>query len=555
MTPRTIDQLPLLSATEHEQLLSTWNATAVAYPQDRCVHELIEAQVARTPEAIALVCDGEAISYGALQARADRVAGHLRARGVGPDARVGLCLHRRAELIVTMLGVLKAGGAYVPLDPAYPAERLRFMVSDSAPTVIVAEAATANVVQAGAAAVPVIDLIELMVADDAVGAAAASSVRPGHVAYVIYTSGSTGTPKGVAITHGNAVNFLTWAGQAFTADDLAHTLASTSLNFDLAVFECFAPLTVGGTVQLIDSALTLGATRAPITLLNTVPSAAAALVGSGGIPATVRTVNLAGEPLPRTLVEALWAAHPGLATVCNLYGPSETTTYSTWVAMPRAGGFDASIGRPLANTRVYLLDRHGAPVPVGVTGEIYLGGAGVARGYLRRPALTAVRFVADPYGAPGTRMYRTGDLARWQADGTVVFLGRADFQVKVRGFRIELGEIEAALTQHAGVREAVVMTRPSAAGDVQLVAYYVPAAEATLETATLRDHLRQTLPDYMLPAAYVGVAAWPLTPNGKLDSRVAAGTGRRDVGYSWLRTASGADRGNGRGDLGRGAAG
>jgi amino acid adenylation domain-containing protein len=521
--------LPLLTEAERHQLLVEWNDTKTEYPDDALIHELFEAQAARTPERIAVVHEERELTYGELNARANRLAHYLRTLGVKPDARVAICVERGLDMVVGLLAVLKAGGAYVPLDPMYPAERLSYMLQDSTPVAILTDAQVPASVQAelrsalvgGADAIPVIDL-----------QAAANSwakqpksnpkrmrvgLNPAHLAYVIYTSGSTGRPKGVAIEHRNAVNFLYWAQSSFTADQLSRTLFSTSLNFDLAIYECFAPLAVGATTQIVRNALDLGHAPHAVTLINTVPSSINALLDADGVPDTVRTVNLAGEPLKRALVERLFA-QTDVDTVCNLYGPSETTTYSTWVAMRREQGFAAHIGRPVANTRIYLLDAHRQPVPVGVAGEMYIGGAGVARGYLNRPELTAERFVADPFAnEPNARMYRTGDLARYLPDGTIEFLGRNDFQVKLRGYRIELGEIEAHLTQHPAIREAVVLAREDAPGDKRLVAYVVPEHAAADLAELLRAHLRATLPEYMVPAAFVALEALPLTPNGKVD--------------------------------------
>jgi amino acid adenylation domain-containing protein len=329
-----------------------------------------------------------------------------------------------------------------------------------------------------------------------------------HLAYVIYTSGSTGVPKGVAIEHRNTVNFISWAQRSFEAGELQHTLLSTSLNFDLAVYETFVPLSLGATVHVVRNALE---PVEGVTLINTVPSAINALLDERAVPASVRTVNLAGEPLKRSLVEKLFE-QTGVERVCNLYGPSETTTYSTWVSMPRAQGFQAHIGKPVANTRTYLLDARGQPVPIGVVGELYIAGDGVARGYLNRPELTAERFLEDPFH--GGRMYKTGDLARWLPEGNLEFLGRNDHQVKIRGFRIELGEIEARLQKLPGVKEAVVVARED-----QLVAYVVGEGEGEGETAELREALSRQLPQHMVPAAYVRLDALPLTPNGKIDRK------------------------------------
>jgi amino acid adenylation domain-containing protein len=340
-----------------------------------------------------------------------------------------------------------------------------------------------------------------------------------RLAYVIYTSGSTGRPKGVMIEHTSTVNLLAWAEASFTRSELAQTLLSTSVNFDLAVFELFLPLSMGGTVRLVRNLVTPGWSLEGTTLVNTVPSAIAAVLDAGEVPATVETVNLAGEALKRELVERIFA-ESGVGAVANLYGPSETTTYSTWVRMPRSGGFVPHIGRPIANTQVYILDAHGAPVPIGVSGEIYIGGAGVARGYLNRPDLTAERFLADPFSAEaGARMYRTGDLGRWLPDGNIEYLGRNDFQVKIRGFRIELGEIESKLLACAGVREAVVLAREDVPGEKRLVGYVVPESGEAVSVSSLRESLQRELPEYMVPSLYVMLQRMPLTPNGKVDRK------------------------------------
>jgi len=509
-----VDRLELLSAAERRMVVEAWNATDAAYPRELCLHELFEAQAERAPEAVAVVHADRSLTYAELNARANRLAHHLRERGVGPGARVAVCAERGLEMMVGLLGVLKAGAAYVPLDPAYPEERLRLILEDSVPAAVLTHGeAAARLAAAGVPALPL--------GDDAAWAERPATnppragLEPRHLAYLIYTSGSTGRPKGVMIEHRNAVNFVCWGRGAFARDQLERTLFATSLNFDLHVFEAFVPLSVGAGVHVVRDALQLPQARR-VTLVNTVPSAMKALVETGGVPASVRTVNLAGEPLKEALAGEIFRTTQ-VERLCNLYGPSETTTYSTWVEMRRGDGFAPHIGRAVANTRVYLLDRAGGPVPVGVTGELYIGGDGVARGYLNRPALTAERFVPDPFSArEGARMYRTGDLGRWRADGNVQFLGRNDFQVKIRGFRIEPGEVEARLLEHPGVREAVVLAREDAPGERRLVAYCVGDA---LDADALRAHLAARLPEHLVPAALVRLDALPLTPNGKLDRK------------------------------------
>jgi amino acid adenylation domain-containing protein len=429
-------------------------------------------------------------------------------------------------LVVALLGVLKAGGAYVPMDPTYPRERLRFLLLDAGAALLLTETSLREGLPSEEPAQVVYLDRELASIETEPDAPLRSPVTAEHLAYVIYTSGSTGTPKGVAITHGNAVAFLTWAGQATPAPAGARVLATTSMSFDLSVYEIFGTLSWGGTVVLVEGALEL-ADRPDLlapgaaTLLNTVPSAAAALVRLGRLPQGLLRVNLGGEPVSRTLVEALYAA--GAGEVYNLYGPSETTTYSTAAHVPPGDSSVPSIGRPIANTRAYVLDRRLEPVPIGVAGELYLGGSGVARGYLGRPALTAERFVPDPFGpstgaAPGGRLYRTGDRVRWRADGTLEFLGRLDQQLKLRGFRVEPGEIETVLGGHPAVRAAAVIAREDAPGDMRLVAYVVLAG-MPLDDGELRRFLEQRLPEYMVPSAIVVLESLPLLPNGKLDRR------------------------------------
>ncbi|OKP02079.1 Amino acid adenylation [Xenorhabdus thuongxuanensis] len=525
ITKQTIASLPILSTSERHQLLVEFNATQADFPQETLIHQLVEAQAAQTPNTTAVVCGEQSLSYGELNRYANHLAHHLITLGVHPDDRIAICVERSLEMVVGLLAILKAGGAYVPLDPAYPTSRLAYMLEDAAPVVVITQK---NLTDRLTHAVPTVFIDNLLDNDnqelsqstgnpDAQGTGLTSN----HLAYVIYTSGSTGLPKGVAITHRNTVNFLTWVQRTFSAEALAHTLFATSFNFDLSVYECFAPLISGGTVHIVSDALSListkPATEQVINLINTVPSAIAHLSETNAIPPTVKTINLAGEALKSHIVEHLFA-HSGVENICNLYGPSETTTYSTWTCMNRMTNIVSHIGRPIANTQIYILDATGQPVPLGVIGEIYIGGAGVARGYLNRPELTAERFLSDPFSSePNARMYKTGDLGRWLPDGNIEYLGRNDFQVKLRGFRIELGEIEARLLQCHGVREAVVIAREDAPGQKQLIAYLRSLDDVELVPAELRQQLAQHLADYMLPSAFVTLDTFPLTPNGKLN--------------------------------------
>ncbi|WAC73175.1 amino acid adenylation domain-containing protein [Roseateles sp. SL47] len=522
---RRVGQLDLLGPQQRHELLEVFNATRTEYPRELLLHERFEAGVRLHPKRLALVCGDERLSYEDLNARANRLAHALRATGVRPDDRVAICMQRHAGLVVAVLAVLKAGGAYVPLDPAYPAERVAYMLSDCEPVAVLTQMLLQQDVRA---ALPI--GVPMLVVDGADAAGIAEQdphdpgrqgwgLAPGHFAYVIYTSGSTGQPKGVGIEHGNAVNFVHWGMEAFSTDELAVTLFSTSVNFDLHVFELFVPLSAGTAIRLVPDALTHDASWNDVTLINTVPSAMQSLLDHDVLPEALLCINLAGEPLRGALVDRAFAASRARRVV-NLYGPSETTTYSTFVSMDRDEGFRPGIGRPVANTRVYILDASGAPVPLGVPGEIHIAGLGVARGYCNRAELTQQRFLTDPYGAEaGARMYKTGDLGRWLPDGTIEYLGRNDHQVKIRGFRIELGEIENRLLQCTEVREAVVVAREDQEGDKRLVAYLTVHAGQQVTAAALREALAHSLVEYMVPSAFVVLPELPLTPNGKIDRK------------------------------------
>jgi aspartate racemase len=516
-----LSELELLTADEQRRLLVEWNDTAVKYPEQSCLHQLFEEQVARTPEAVALVFDEEQLSYRELNERANQVAHYLMKRGVGAESLVGICVERSLEMVVGLLGILKAGGAYVPLDPAYPRERIAFTLEDAGAALLLTQARLLEILSGHQAQAVCLDADWPEIARES---AANPERRAGadNLAYVIYTSGSTGRPKGVPIQHHSAVAFIHWSLQTFTRAELSGVLASTSICFDLSVFELFVTLSAGGKIVLALNALQLPSlpATAGVTLVNTVPSAIAELVRVEGIPATVRTVNLAGEPLQNALVQHIYR-QPTIERVLNLYGPSEDTTYSTWTVVEKGASRQVTIGRPIANTQVYLLDADLKAVPVGVTGELYISGDGLARGYLNRAELTAERFVPNPFSeSAGARMYRTGDLARYRRDGEIEFLGRIDHQVKVRGFRIELGEIEAALGAHERVSDCVVTAREERLGEKLLVAYVVMvAAEDAPSVGELRRYLKERLPEYMLPSVFVRLGELPLTPNGKVDRR------------------------------------
>jgi amino acid adenylation domain-containing protein len=521
---RPISVLPVLTEAERHQRLVEWNDTAADYPKDKCIHELFEKQVERTPDAIALEFEGRQLNYRKLNERANQLANYLLHLGVGPETLVGICVERSLEMVVGLLGILKAGGAYVPLDPAYPTERLGFMVEDAQVSVVLTEEKFLGSSQRPAVnRRPTYLCIDRdwPVIEQESRKNPKTEVESNNLAYIIYTSGSTGKPKGVAIEHRNTINLLHWANTIYTAEEFRGVLASTSICFDLSIFELFCPLSWGGKVVLVENVLCLleSPSANEVTLINTVPSLMTALLSAGRLPGTVRVVNLAGEPLNQELVRQVYDSS-SVEKVYDLYAPSETTTYSTF-ALRTAGGLEM-IGRPISNTQVYVLDSQLQLVPVGVTGELYIGGAGVARGYLNRSELTGEKFISNPFSyQSGDRLYRTGDLARYLPDGQIRLLGRNDDQVKIRGYRIELGEVEAALNQHPAVKDSVVVARvrDSLNGE-SLVGYVVQNRRLVSMATQLRDYLRARLPDYMIPSVFVILDALPLAPNGKIDRNV-----------------------------------
>ncbi len=519
-----VSRIGLLDKDERAQLLESWNETKAAYPDASTIHGLFEAQVRRTPEAIAVEHEGRQVSYAELNARANRVAHALIGLGVGPDARVGLCAGRSVELVVGLLGILKAGGGYVPLDPSYPQDRLTYMLEDSAPVAVLMQSNTREPL--GALSVPVLDLASPL-EGEAEHDPQVKALKPHHLAYVIYTSGSTGQPKGVEATIAGLANRLQW----FLRDVLTEapvTALKTSIGFVDAVTETLGTLLAGGSLVVFDNAavkdLSVFARRlrqTGVSHLVVVPSLLKYLLQSGEPRLDgLRTLVCSGERLAPELARQCLAAYPQVRLL-NFYGSSEVNGDATFYryAGPEHVPAHSVIGRPIANTQIYILDAYGAPVPIGVPGEIHVGGACVARGYLHRPGLTAERFVADPFHGDGrARMYRTGDLGCWQADGNIVYLGRNDHQVKLRGFRIEPGEIEARLAGCEGVREAVVLIRDDGVGEPRLVAYY--SGPAALPAQALRAQLQAALPAYMVPAAYVYLERMPLTSSGKLNRHV-----------------------------------
>jgi amino acid adenylation domain-containing protein len=515
-----LSRLELLGEAERTLVLEEWSAGDAADPIDRCIHHLFESWAARTPDAVALVHADERLTYAELDARANRLAHRLAAHGVEPGATVGVCLEWRPELVVALLATLKAGGVYVPLDPSLPAGRLAYMAEDAGLRALVTSSALADRVPAGAAVRVDVDAEEVSAAP---AEAVRSRVSPADLAYIIYTSGSTGLPKGVAVEHGPAAAHLSAVARVHGIVPEDRVLQFASAGFDASLEQVFSPLLAGATLVLRGAGLWSAEefrTRVRalgVTVAELPPAYWQEVAGGAGeeseLPG-VRLLLVSGEALPAS------AAHPGGATrLANSYGPTEAVISATEFVVPE--GFDGPlvpIGRPLPGRAAYVLDPRGAPVPVGVAGELCIGGGLLARGYLGRPALTAERFVPDPFGqAPGGRLYRSGDRVRWNASGELEFLGRTDFQVKIRGFRIELGEIEARLREHPAVRQAVVLAREDAPGDRRLVAYYL--ADEPVAVETLKAHLGERLPEYMVPAAYVWMEAYPQTPNGKVDRK------------------------------------
>jgi amino acid adenylation domain-containing protein len=522
----SIDVMP---EEERHKLIIEWNTTGTAYPRDKCIHHLIEEQVTRTPDAVAVIDNGRTLTYSQLNAQANRLAHHLRRQGVGLEARVAICAERSLELVIGLLAILKAGGAYVPVDPEYPRERLAYMLKDSAPAAVLTQSHVRDVLPAGSDSLPVI-----AIDSDAPLWASMPGSNPDcaglsadNLAYVIYTSGSTGMPKGAMNAHKGVVNRLLWMQDAYhlTADDAV--LQKTPFSFDVSVWEFFWPLLAGARLAMArpgghkDPAYLCDAVQQEnITTLHFVPSMLQAFLEYEGVSScrSVKRVICSGEALPAALARRFHERFPG-CELHNLYGPTEAAVDVT--AWKCGAGMEAAsvpIGRPIANTQIYILGARGEPVPVDVAGEVFIGGVQVGRGYLNRPELTAERFVADPFSAdPGARMYKTGDLGRWTADGVIEYLGRNDFQVKIRGFRIELGEIEARLAELESVREPVVVAREDSSGDKRLVAYYVSDVNIALEA--LRAHLLAKLPEYMVPAAFVRVDRMPLSHNGKLERK------------------------------------
>ncbi len=520
-----VSELPLLPDAERRQLLVQWNDTKVDYPASACIQEPFEAQAWRTPDRVALVFERQTLSYGELNRHANQLAHHLRGLGVGPNVLVGLCVKRSPEMLVGLLGILKAGAAYVPMDPGYPKERLQFILEDSKASVVLTQDSLVDGLPSFAGQAISLDKDWVRIGRES----DRNLVRQGNpedLAYVLFTSGSTGRPKGVEISHRAVVNFLHSMREVPGMKEQDTLLSVTTLSFDIFGLEIWLPLTTGAKVVIASEEVTrdgkelaalIGKSKA--TVMQATPSTWRLLLESGWKGNPHLKILCGGEAWPAELAEQLL---PMCAELWNMYGPTETTIWSA--VQQICAGMPVLIGHPIANTEFYVVDSQLQPVPVGVPGELLIGGAGLARGYLNRPELTAERFVADRFRTDtGSRLYRTGDLVRYRVDGTLEFLGRIDQQVKIRGFRIELGEIESVLRGHSGVREAVVVAREQ--GEKQLIAYVVLAGESACTTADLRDYLKHKLPAYMVPAAFSAIESLPLTPNGKIDRKALYGKG------------------------------
>ncbi len=526
-----ISQLPLLTAVEQQQLLVEWNDTQVDYPQDKYINSWFEEQVARTPDAVAVVYEHQQLTYSELNCRANQLAHYLRSLGVGADVLVGICVERSLEMIVGLLGILKAGGAYVPLDPEYPTERITYMLEDSQLSILLTQARLLVQLPEHMGTTICLDRDWSVIAQHTT-ANPIPAVQPYHLAYIIYTSGSTGTPKGVMIEHRSLLNQVLTTNRkyGFTAND--KILQFASICFDASVLEIFPGLVVGATLVLRTEEMLdrhevfwqrCQAWQLTVLILSTAywqQLVAELTPQDSRLAQHVRMVTIGGEAVQRSKVEHWYdsIAHlPDPICLFNVYGPTEATVQATFYEFSSLAT-DVLIGKPLGNTQVYILDRYLQPVPIGVAGELHIGGAGLARGYLNRPELTTAKFIPNPWGTqPNSRLYKTGDLARYLPDGNIEYLGRIDNQVKIRGFRIELGEIETVLSQHGDIQSSVVIALEDTPGDKRLVAYIIPQLKQTPITSELRQFLKTQLPEYMVPNAFVILDSLPLTPNGKVD--------------------------------------
>ena len=541
-----VSSLPLLTDAEHRQLVVEWNDTRMEYATDLGVHHLIEAQAARTPNATAVVFGSQQLTYGELDRRANQLAHHLLKLGATPDGLIGICLERSAEMVVGLLGILKAGSAYVPLDPAYPRDRIAYMLENSDAPLLVTEQSLKENLPGTNAKMVFIDSDWPEIAKES-QQSPALTLNPENRAYVIYTSGSTGKPKGVQIPHRAVVNFLTTMAQEPGMKSSDRLLAVTTLCFDIAGLEMYLPLMQGASLEIVSrevaadgNQLAAKLTNSGITVMQATPATWRMLLEAGWTGDRQLKILIGGEAVSQKLAGQLIERS---GSVWNVYGPTETTIWST-LSQLQAGN-TVTIGRPIGNTEIFILDKKLQPVPIGVAGELHIGGDGLARGYLNRPELNAEKFiphplisdsmVSDPVNSgPKTsdakaRLYKTGDLVRYLPNGNIEFLGRIDHQIKIRGFRIELGEIESVLRQHSSVNESVVVAREDTPGDKRVVAYFVATGNASPTTAELRAFLREKLPEYMLPAVFVTLKTMPLTPNGKVNRQALPAPDHADL--------------------------
>ncbi len=528
-----VSELPLLSQKERQKVLVHWNATNSEYPREKCVHQLVEAQVEEDQDAIAVLHEGNKLTYRELNQRANQLAHYLRKCGIGPDMPVGVCLENSLELAVALLAVLKAGGACLPLDPGYPKERLQLMLEDSrAPLLLSREGLLPELASRRTERICLLSLGELLERESRENLAPRSS--PANLAYVIYTSGSTGKPKGVMLTHGGLVNYICAVIKLYGLRSSDRLLQFSSISFDIAIEEIFPTWAAGATLVLRSGAFSLAgsdfllfARQQKLSVISVATAYWHELVhelaeSGAALPESLRLVIVGGEKAQIQALESWRRVVGSRVRWINTYGPTETSVIATSYEPPASGTLPSPlpIGRPIGNVKIHLLDRNLQPVPVGIPGEVHIGGPGVARGYLNQPEMTAEKFVRDPFSSePDARLYKTGDLARYLANGEIEFVGRRDFQVKIRGFRVELGEIEAALAKHSSVREALVIAREEGLNNKRLVGYVVPAADASPQVGDLRTYLKRQLPEYMVPADFVVLPEFPLTPNGKVDRK------------------------------------
>ena len=527
---QSLSSLPLLTEGEKHQSLVEWNDTNVVHSSQPIIHELFEAQVDRTPDNVAVVFEGQQFTYAELDARANQIAAHLRELGVGPEVPVGIMMERSIEMVIGVLGILKAGGVYVPLDPVYPVERLSFMLEDARARVLITQQSLSDRLSLNDMQVVCLDRDRDVIAGQSTERQA-SGVVGDNLAYVIYTSGSTGKPKGIGLGHAALTNLIEWHYSVLSRG--TKTLQFASLSFDASFHEIFSAWCSGGTLFIVPESM-----RADVAGLIR-------FIGGAGIEkvilpvvvlqqlaerynsepqlfAGIRELITTGEQLQITTpIVDLFKQLDG-CTLHNHYGPSEShvVTSYTLAKDPAAWASHPAIGQPISNTQIYILDQSMNPVPIGVPGELYIGGVALARGYINRPDVTAEKFIPDPFSTePGARLYKTGDQSRYLPDGNIEYLGRMDHQVKIRGFRVELGEVEAVLGQHPAVRESVVMAREDTPGNRRLVAYVIADVQEENVTSQLRTYLREQLPEYMVPSAFVLLDEFPLTANGKVDRR------------------------------------